>query len=257
MVGHGQRVFPVMPLQPASERATGVPQHYAGDAPRYRGGTGTYLPNPKVPFRDRHSSSRNYRGSYNGDKGGRSGKEGSWINSKQRNPGRSYGRSQSERYGMRSDRQTTVESQSDRQRRSYRNDSYRHEAGAQYFVQGQSFGSTNSIRRQGNMTHGVYSSPSTASNGVGTLSGSSAPPYFMVHSYEPGANHGSSSEPFELGSLGPVPTADGGDIPWPTRQVMANGLYGQKHAAFRGGSSHSSPDQPSSPQDHRACLDKL
>jgi hypothetical protein len=44
MVG-GQRVFPVMPVQPATER-TGVFQHYGEDAPRYRGGTGTYLPNP-------------------------------------------------------------------------------------------------------------------------------------------------------------------------------------------------------------------
>jgi hypothetical protein len=44
MVG-GQRVFPVMPVQPFTER-TGVLQHYGEDAPRYRGGTGTYLPNP-------------------------------------------------------------------------------------------------------------------------------------------------------------------------------------------------------------------
>ena len=44
MVG-GQRVFPVMPVQPSTER-TGVLQHYGEDAPRYRGGTETYLPNP-------------------------------------------------------------------------------------------------------------------------------------------------------------------------------------------------------------------
>jgi len=46
MVPPGQRVFPVMPLQPATERGTGVPRHYGEDAPRYHGGTGTYLPNP-------------------------------------------------------------------------------------------------------------------------------------------------------------------------------------------------------------------
>jgi len=33
-------------LQPATERGTGVPRHYGEDAPRYHGGTGTYLPNP-------------------------------------------------------------------------------------------------------------------------------------------------------------------------------------------------------------------
>ncbi|KAG8073993.1 hypothetical protein GUJ93_ZPchr0006g44804 [Zizania palustris] len=198
----GQQIFPVMPPPPSSERVTGVPQHYVEDAPRYRGGTGTYLPNPKIPFRDRHSSSRNHRGSYNSDKGDHSDKEGNWINSRQRNPGRSYGRNHFERTGMRSDRQTTDETQYDRQRRSYRNDSYRHEAGAQ------SSGSTNYIRKPGNMTRGDPS-PS-ASN---------------------------------------VPTADVDILPV-TRQAMTNG-FGQRHVAFRGGSSHSSPDQPSSPQPRR------
>ncbi|XP_015631106.1 uncharacterized protein [Oryza sativa Japonica Group] len=239
MVPPSQRIYPMMPLQPSSERITGGPQHHTEDAPRYRGGTGTYLPNPKVPFKDRHSGSRNHRGNYNTDKGDHNDKEGNWINSKQRNPGRSYGRSHSERSGIRSDRQAADENQYDRQRRSYRNDSYRHETGAQ------SSGSTNYIRRPGNMTHGDPS-PS-ASNGIGALSGSSAP-YFMYYSCEPGTNHGSSSEPLEFGSLGPVPTADGGDMPRPTRQAMPNEFYGQRHVAFRGGSSHSSPDQPSSPQ---------
>jgi hypothetical protein len=46
MVGPSQRVFPVMPVQPTTERPTSVLPHYGEDAPRYRGGTGTYLPNP-------------------------------------------------------------------------------------------------------------------------------------------------------------------------------------------------------------------
>ncbi|PWZ06672.1 hypothetical protein Zm00014a_016357 [Zea mays] len=250
MVG-GQRVFPVMPVQPATER-TGVFQHYGEDAPRYRGGTGTYLPNPKVHFRDRHSNSRNYRGGYNGDRGDYNDKEGSWINSKQRNPNRGYGRSQSERSGMRSDRQVTDESRSDRQRRTYRNDSYRHEASSQYLVQGQPFGSTSSMRKPGNTVHGVYTPPSTYSNGTSALSGPPGPPFFMVYSYEQGSNHAaSSSEPIEFGSLGPLPAADGDDIPRSTRQVMPNGFYGQRRGRYRGGSSHSSPDQPSSPQPRR------
>ncbi|XP_004985241.1 uncharacterized protein LOC101755004 isoform X2 [Setaria italica] len=251
MMGPGQRVFPVMPLQPAAERGTGVLQHYGEDAPRYRGGTGTYLPNP-VPFRDRHSNSRNYRGGYNGDRSDYSDKEGSWINSTQRNPNRSYGRSQSERSGMRSDRQANDESQSDRQRRTYRNDSYRHEASSQYLVQGQSFGSASSMRKPGNVAHGVYTPQSTASNGAGALSGPPGPPFFMMYSYEPGANHGpSTSEPIEFGSLGPLPAENGDDIPRSTRQVMPNGFYGQRRGPYRGGSSHSSPDQPSSPQPRR------
>jgi hypothetical protein len=46
MVGPGQRVFPVVPVHPTTERPTDILQHYGEDAPRYRGGTGTYLPNP-------------------------------------------------------------------------------------------------------------------------------------------------------------------------------------------------------------------
>lgn len=252
MVGPGQRVFPVMPVQPATERTTGVLQHYGEDAPRYRGGTGTYLPNPKVPFRDRQSNSRNYRGSYNGDRSDYGDKEGSWINSKQRNTNRGYGRSQTERSGMRSDRHVTDESQSDRQRRTYRNDSYRQEASSKYVVQGQSFGSTSSMRKPGNTAHGVYTPPSTASNGASALSGPPGPPFYMVYSYEPGTNHGvSASEPIEFGSLGPLPAADGEDISRSTRQVMPNGFYGQRRGPYRGGSSHSSPDRPSSPQPRR------
>ncbi|XP_025795301.1 uncharacterized protein LOC112875606 isoform X2 [Panicum hallii] len=251
MVAPGQRLFPVIPLQQSTQRGTGVLHNYGEDAPRYRGGTGTYFPNP-VPFRDRHSNSRNYRGGYNGDRSDYSDKEGGWINSKQRNPNRSYGRSQSERSGMRSDRQANDESQPDRPRRTYRNDSYRHEASSQYLVQGQSFGSTSSTHKQGNIAHEVYTPQSTASNGAGALSGPPGPPFFMVYSYEPGTNHGaSSSEPIEFGSLGPLPAADGDDIPRSTHQVMPNGFHGQRRGPYRGGSSHSSPDQPSSPQPRR------
>ncbi|KAF8673715.1 hypothetical protein HU200_048465 [Digitaria exilis] len=253
MVGPGQRVLPVMPLQSATERGTGVLQHYGEDAPRYRGGTGTYLPNPKVPFKDRHSNSRNYRGGYNGDRSDYTDKEGNWINSKQRNPNRNYGRSQSERSGMRSDRQANDESRSDRQRRTYKND-YRHEGSSQYVVQGQSFGSTTSTRKPGNISHGFYTPQSAASNGANALPGPPGPPFFMVYPYEPGASHGAPSEPIEFGSLGPLPAADGDDIPRSTCQVMPNGFYGQRHGPYRGGSSHSSPDQPSSPQPRRYSL---
>jgi len=46
MVPPGQRLFPVIPLQQSTQRGTGVLHNYGEDAPRYRGGTGTYFPNP-------------------------------------------------------------------------------------------------------------------------------------------------------------------------------------------------------------------
>ena len=75
----------------------------------------------KVPSRDWHSDSRNYRGGYSGDRSDYCDKEESWINSKQRDPNRSYGCSQLARSGMRSDRQANDESQPHRPRRTYRN----------------------------------------------------------------------------------------------------------------------------------------
>lgn len=46
LMSYGPRFIPVSPLQPGSNRPTAVFQHYGDEVPRYRGGTGTYLPNP-------------------------------------------------------------------------------------------------------------------------------------------------------------------------------------------------------------------
>jgi hypothetical protein len=43
---NGPHLIPVSPVQPGSSRQAGFYQHYADDLPRYRTGTGTYLPNP-------------------------------------------------------------------------------------------------------------------------------------------------------------------------------------------------------------------
>jgi len=111
------------------------------------------------------------------------------------------------------------------------------------------------MHKQGNIAHEVYAPQSTTSNGTSALSGPPGPPFFMGYSYEPGTNHvASSSEPIEFGSLGPLPAADGDDIPRSTHQMVPNGFYGQRRGPYRGGSSHSSPDQPSSPQPRRLYL---
>lgn len=46
MTSYGPRLVPVAPVQPVSSRSASVYQHYVDDLPRYRSGTGTYLPNP-------------------------------------------------------------------------------------------------------------------------------------------------------------------------------------------------------------------
>lgn len=46
LMNYGPRLVPVAPIQSVSSRPPNVYQHYADDVPRYRTGTGTYLPNP-------------------------------------------------------------------------------------------------------------------------------------------------------------------------------------------------------------------
>lgn len=46
MTSYGHRLVPVAPIQSVSSRSPSVYQHYVDDLPRYRSGTGTYLPNP-------------------------------------------------------------------------------------------------------------------------------------------------------------------------------------------------------------------
>uniref|UniRef100_A0A0A9DTT4 Uncharacterized protein n=1 Tax=Arundo donax TaxID=35708 RepID=A0A0A9DTT4_ARUDO len=240
----GQGVAAVMPLKPASERASGVLQRYGEDAPRYRGGTGTYLPTPKVQFRERQS--RNYRGSYNSDRIDHNDKDGSWANSKQRNVERSYGRSQLEKSGVRPDRQMSDEGQGDRHRQPYRNDSYRREAGGPSSVQN-SFESTNSMRNPVNMP----SQQSAVSSGTSALSGSSMQPVVMVYSCDQSVNYSATDKPIEFGSFGAIPV-DSSDIQRPPHEARANGFYEQRHAPYSGGSSRSSPDQPSPPRLRRS-----
>ncbi|XP_034573053.1 uncharacterized protein [Setaria viridis] len=242
---HGQGVVPVTPLQPTSERASGVFQRYGEDAPRYHGGTGTYLPTPKVPFKDRQSSSRNYRGSYNSEQVDHNDKEGNWANSKQRNMGCSYGRGQSEKSGGRHDRQISDENQSERHWQPYRSDSYRREAGGSSSVQSQSFENTTSTHDPVNKAYGVPSQSSTVASGTRA---STEP--VMVYSYDQSVDYGAPSKPIEFGSFGAIPL-DSSEIQQ-AHEVHTNGFYKQRHALYKGTSSRSSPDQPSMPHLRRS-----
>ncbi|XP_021911138.1 uncharacterized protein LOC110824964 [Carica papaya] len=46
LMGYGPRLVPFAPLQSVSNRPPNIFQRYVDDMPRYRSGTGTYLPNP-------------------------------------------------------------------------------------------------------------------------------------------------------------------------------------------------------------------
>ncbi|XP_074589428.1 uncharacterized protein LOC141845264 [Curcuma longa] len=67
-MGYSSRLMPVIPLQSGPDGSFVAFQHNNVDeAPKHRSGTGTYLPNPKVSYRDRQTNLRN-RGSRNYDR---------------------------------------------------------------------------------------------------------------------------------------------------------------------------------------------
>ncbi|CAI9279065.1 unnamed protein product [Lactuca saligna] len=176
LMNYGPRLVPVAappPVQSVS-RPPNVYQQRE-DLPRYRSGTGTYLPNPKVSVRERHSSGSR-RGNYNHDRS-ENHNEGNWNgNSKSRGSNRNHSRNQMDK------------SNSFRAERSV-NSSYRHDTFATYQTQNGPL--------HGSSSHGIgmYQNPSSAN-------GSSVPSMVMVYPYEHNnMGYGSHSEQLEFGSI--------------------------------------------------------
>ncbi|KAJ4950681.1 hypothetical protein NE237_027513 [Protea cynaroides] len=252
LMNYGPRLVPLAPLQPGSNRPAGVYQRYGDDFPRYRAGTGTYLPNPKVPFRDRQTSTtRNHRGSYNYDRNDPHGdREGNWnINSKPRASGRSHGRSQTEKPSSKPDRLAATDSRADRPWNSYRHESYH-----SYQSQNGPFGTSSSLHSgSNNVAYGMYPLPAVNSNGI-TPTGPAVPSVVMLYSYDHNAVYGSPADQLEFGSLGPVPFSGVNDVSQLGEGGLARSVYEQQR--FQGGSAISSPDQPSSPQLQRSAAQR-
>ncbi|KAK1269044.1 hypothetical protein QJS04_geneDACA013978 [Acorus gramineus] len=104
LMNNGPQFVPIASIPPAPNRLPGSYQHQGNETHRYHGGTGTFLPNPKTPFRDRQSSgARNHRGNRDYDRTKRGDGEGSWIKSKSLASGFSNGRTQAGKLYMRTD----------------------------------------------------------------------------------------------------------------------------------------------------------
>ncbi|URE48338.1 Nucleotidyltransferase domain [Musa troglodytarum] len=236
IMGHGPRLVPVIPLQPGHDQASGVFQHHADEAPRYRGGTGTYLPNPKVPFRDRQSSSRIQRGNRNYDRNDLVDREANWVTSKPRDFDRSHGRNQAERPSMRPDRLAALKNQEVKKW-----ESNMHEPLASYHGHGDSFPSANS-------SHNLGMYPQTAFSSVAVSpSDPTVPPVVLMCPYDQGAGYGLPAEALEFGSLRPVHLSSGNGAPRAGDRITEGGPYDRSYSSFHRGGSRSSPDQPSSP----------
>ncbi|KAK8962448.1 hypothetical protein KSP40_PGU015463 [Platanthera guangdongensis] len=226
-MGYGPRLVPVTSLQSVPSRSSNVFHRHGEEAPKYRGGTGTYLPNLKAPYRDRHfSSTRNHRGSYNYDRGDHNDREENWINSKARSYGRSHGRNQSERPSPRPDRSSGSDGRTERNHESYQ--------AAPHQAHNSSFGS--SPFRSANPAYGMHPPPGVGSNGVGPAG-----------PYDQGVRYRSSHDVPEHGPHGPVYVTHG-EVPRPGEGNRSRS-HDRRHAsAYRGGSARSSGDQASVPR---------
>ncbi|XP_045792238.1 uncharacterized protein LOC123887013 isoform X2 [Trifolium pratense] len=239
LMNYGPRLVPVPPLQSVSNRPANIYQRFVEDMPRYRSGTGTYLPNP-VSVRDRHSTNTR-RGNYNYDRSDHHGdREGNWnTNSKLRSSGRGHNRNQGEKPNSKSERLATSESRAERPWSTHRHDSFiPHQNGP---VRGNS-----SQNSHGNVAYGMYSIPGMNPGGVSS-NGPTMPSVVMLYPYDHNAGYSSPAEQLEFGSLGPMGFSGANELPQPN-EGSRSGNGALEEQRFHGGpAQRSSPDQPSSP----------
>lgn len=245
LMSYGPRIVPVAPLQTLSSRPTDVYQCYGDEIPRYRSGTGTYLPNPKFTVRERHSTSTR-RGNYNYDRNDHHGdREGNWnANPKSRPSGRSHGRSQGDKPNARLDRLTPNESRSERPWVSHRHDSF-----PAYQSQNGPIRSNSTQSASANVPYSMYPLPAMNHSGASS-NGPNMPPVVMFYPYDHNAGYGTPAEQLEFGSLGPMGFSSLSEV----SQLNDSSRISMDFEEQRFHSSsaqQSSPDQPSSPHIQR------
>ncbi|KAH7854005.1 hypothetical protein Vadar_009007 [Vaccinium darrowii] len=233
LMGYGSRMIPVPSLQPGTNRPLSGHGHYGDEIRRGRNGTGTYLPNPKMSFREKHSSNGRNKGNYGYDRYDQSGdREGNWnANSKHRFGGRGRGRNQFEKQNVRVDRTTANNSRFERPDSFPANQSHN-----------SSIHSVNSMHSgSSNGAYGMYPLPVMNPNGVSP--GTTGPPVFMLYPCAQNLASGSSTEHLEFGSLGTVHFPGVNEVQ--LGEGSSKSINVQQN--LRVDSAESSPDMPSSP----------
>ncbi|KAF7844114.1 poly(A) RNA poly(A)merase cid14-like protein [Senna tora] len=214
LINYGPRLVPVAPLQSVLNRPANIYQRFVDEMPRYRSGTGTYLPNPKVSVRDRHSTSTR-RGNYNYDRSDHHGdREGNWnMNSKLRSTGRGHNRFQTERPSSKQEQLASIRSSS-------------------------------SLNTSANVAYGMYSLPSMNPSGVSS-NGPTIPSVVMLYPYDHNAGYGSPAEHLEFGSFGAMGFSSVNE-PSLNEGSRSGGTF-EEHRFLGDSVQRSSPDHPSSP----------
>ncbi|XP_061353012.1 uncharacterized protein LOC133297819 [Gastrolobium bilobum] len=242
LTSYGPHLVPVAPLHSVSNRPANIYQRLVDEIPRYRSGTGTYLPNPKVSVRDRNSTSTR-RGNYNYDRSDHHGdREGNWnMNSKLRTTGRGHNRSQTEKSNSKPERLATSESHAERPWGSHRHDSYISHQNHNGPVRLNS-----SHNNSANVAYGMYPLQGMSSSGVSS-NGPTIPSVVMLYPYDHNAGYSSPAEQLEFGYVGPMGISGVNELSQPNEGSQSGGAFEEQR--FRAGTAQqSSPDQPSSPQ---------
>ncbi|KAE8660503.1 hypothetical protein F3Y22_tig00116951pilonHSYRG00291 [Hibiscus syriacus] len=242
LMNYGPRIVSDTPLQSVSNRPASVYQRHADEMPRYRSGTGTYLPNPKVSTRERHSANAR-RGKYSYDRNDHhSDRDGNWnANSKSQAAG--YGRScnqnEKSRFTCEQSGAASGESRAERLWGSHRHDSY-----SSHQSHNGSVYSNSSQGTSADMPYGMYPLPAMNHSGVSS-NGPTIPSVVMLYPYEHNSGYGSPDEQLDFGSLGPVAFSGmNKEVPQPSDGSSSSGLFDKQR--FHGTSAQQSLDQPSS-----------
>ncbi|KAJ0246482.1 hypothetical protein HA466_0170150 [Hirschfeldia incana] len=225
LMTYGPRLVPVSPV---STRPPNIYPRYANETPRYRSGTGTYFPNPKISPRDQRPTSGMRRGSYGHDRNDhQSDREGNWnAGSKARGSGR----------GSHNNRnQVDSKPRQDRSDRHWVSSYKQHESSSfsSHHSQNGPIRSNNSQDAPGNVAYSVYRLPQgMKQNSVTSPEGQHNPPPSAMMFY-----------PYDHNSVDEAPRHlnDG-------NHSAGGGGY-EDQPRYRGAHmSSSSPDDPSSPR---------
>ncbi|XWS46204.1 hypothetical protein CRYUN_Cryun14cG0044700 [Craigia yunnanensis] len=243
LMNYGPHIVPVTPLQSVSNRPASVYQRSVDEMARYRSGTGTYLPNPKVSMRERHSANTR-RGKYNYDRNDlHSDREGNWnANSKSRAAGRSHSRNQNEKSRFTFDQVAAVagESRAERPWGSHRHDSF-----TSYQSRNGPVRSNSSQSSSASMPYGIYPLPAMNPSGVSS-NGPTIPSVVMLYPYDHNSGYGSPAEQLAFGSPGAVGFSGMNEVSKLSDGSSSGGVFDEQR--FHSTSAQqSSPDQPSSP----------
>ncbi|XP_019429149.1 PREDICTED: uncharacterized protein LOC109336780 isoform X2 [Lupinus angustifolius] len=229
LMNYEPHLVPVAPFQSVSNRpATNIYQRFADDIPRYRSGTGTYLPNP-VSVRDRQSTNTR-RGNYINDRRDHNGdREGNWnMNSKFRATGPAHNHNQTDKPSSKPERFATSESRAERPWGSHRHDSLAsHQNGP--------VRSSSSQNNPGNVAYGMYPVPGMNPTGVSS-NGPRMPSVVMFYPYDHNVGYNTPAEQLEFGSLGPMGYSGVNEFSQPNEGSQSSGAFEEQR--FHGGSAH-------------------